>query len=834
MAKDSDRALLGLGVAFMVLASGPSTLAQTATVVLHVSPEGSDTNPGTAAEPFATLERARDAVRALKRKGLPAGGVTVRLRGGQYRLRQTFRLTPEDAGTAESPIRYEAFAGEKPVLSGGRPIVGWRKLAEDVPGLCAAARGKLWVADVPKGWRFHYLYVNGVAQQVARRPNHDDVFAWPDDITMGKPEPAGQLLTFPPGTLEDLPSNGDVEIIGCGVFWNGISVLKEIDAGASTARRHSRNPVFGKHYCLCNALALLDQPGEWCVDSTGGRVYYWPPDGVMAGKQVIAPGLCELVRFQGVEEKGPWVHHVVLRGLTFRYTDRLGEDRWPESWLKRNGENQDAAIFLQGVHDCTIEGNTIRDVGTYAVALDHHAQRVRVVGNEMANLGCGGVQMYGYGPGTTDVNKDNVVTRNHIHHIGLAPYWHAAAITLYGSGSNEISYNFLHDLPYAGISIAGVPPGAVNARGENQDAYGHTARWYACRADELPKEPVTRDTFRQYLHSGNNVIRRNIISQYMMKLGDGGALYAWWCGAGNRWTENVLRRAPEPRAAMATLYMDDGVDEQILERNVVWSPGHIADKGENKWVDNELSFPQKPAGFDAALVRIADEVQRQGGWPGDPLPALYPITVFGKRKFYEPTTVWFDYIDSTAVLRYTTDGSEPRANSPRYTAPFQLDKTTAIHVAAFAKDGRLLRKASADFTKWEPVPYTIGRWLTGRQLMDFQGVEIVGSQVWFCDDGKWVRLPPFDFGPAPPNRVELLLGVHPEYSGGRRAIEFRLEKPDGPPVGSLAPRPTGGWRQLEVQSTPIAIPPGVHVIVVRFKGHAVCNLAKWRFLADGN
>ena len=35
----------------------------------HVAPNGSDDNPGTHAAPFATLERARDAVRTLKAKG---------------------------------------------------------------------------------------------------------------------------------------------------------------------------------------------------------------------------------------------------------------------------------------------------------------------------------------------------------------------------------------------------------------------------------------------------------------------------------------------------------------------------------------------------------------------------------------------------------------------------------------------------------------------------------------------------------------------------------------------------------------------------------------------
>lgn len=44
----------------------------------HVAPGGSDANPGTKAKPFATLEAARNAIRAVKSKsGLPTGGLTV-------------------------------------------------------------------------------------------------------------------------------------------------------------------------------------------------------------------------------------------------------------------------------------------------------------------------------------------------------------------------------------------------------------------------------------------------------------------------------------------------------------------------------------------------------------------------------------------------------------------------------------------------------------------------------------------------------------------------------------------------------------------------------------
>ena len=75
----------------------------------HVSPTGSNLNPGTADQPFQTIERARDAIRVLKSKsGLPDGGVEVVIHGGEYRLTQTVELTPQDSGEKDRPIRYRA------------------------------------------------------------------------------------------------------------------------------------------------------------------------------------------------------------------------------------------------------------------------------------------------------------------------------------------------------------------------------------------------------------------------------------------------------------------------------------------------------------------------------------------------------------------------------------------------------------------------------------------------------------------------------------------------------------------------------------------------------
>ena len=85
-----------------------------------VATNGADSNPGTLAAPFLTLEAARNAVRNLQ--PLPVGGVTVWLRGGTYFRTNTFLLTSNDSGTMTSPVVYRGYPGETAVISAGKPI----------------------------------------------------------------------------------------------------------------------------------------------------------------------------------------------------------------------------------------------------------------------------------------------------------------------------------------------------------------------------------------------------------------------------------------------------------------------------------------------------------------------------------------------------------------------------------------------------------------------------------------------------------------------------------------------------------------------------------------
>jgi hypothetical protein len=82
--------------------------APAATYYIAPPPSGDDANPGTLAEPWATLQRAALALNP---------GDTVLVRGGSYAGGHFTR-----SGSAEQPITLAAFPGETPVIDADNPV----------------------------------------------------------------------------------------------------------------------------------------------------------------------------------------------------------------------------------------------------------------------------------------------------------------------------------------------------------------------------------------------------------------------------------------------------------------------------------------------------------------------------------------------------------------------------------------------------------------------------------------------------------------------------------------------------------------------------------------
>ncbi len=425
-------------------------------VTLYVSPQGRDSWPGRLDRPLATLAGARDKVRALRRGAALAGRpVTVLVRGGVYPLAAPLVFAPEDSGTADAPVTYAAYPGEKPVISGGRAITGWR-----------TAPNRLWVASVPRDggqpWEFRQLFAGD-----ARRPRtilprtgyyHIADAAPPSEA--GRPADG---FHYGAGELDPKWHNlGDVDLL-CFQIWSMARMrVKSLDeathlvrfAGATVSTDYWASLPKGNRYQAENVFeALPDEPGAWYLDRAAGLVYYHPLPGERRESFApIAPRLTQLLRFAGDPGAGKWVDHIVLRGLAFRHAD------WTMGPKGRSAAQAEvdlpAAVTGEGARDCRLEGCEVAQVGTYAVEWGRGCRRNVLTDCRLHDLGGGGVKIGGFSADAAGdaLARDNVVAHCRIFDGGKA---HPAAVGVWigQSPGNQILHNDIHDLYYTGVSV---------------------------------------------------------------------------------------------------------------------------------------------------------------------------------------------------------------------------------------------------------------------------------------------------------------------------------------------------------------------------------------------
>jgi hypothetical protein len=310
---------------------------------IYVAPGGLDSNPGSINQPKATLAAALRQARELRRLKDPSvkDGIHIIVKSGTYHLYEPLFVRPEDSGTETSPTIIEAAAGERPVLSGGVQIAGWKK-ASSVPGLPSAARGKVWVAEMPlvggRPLEFRQLWVNGQKAIRAKDSKGDSmnrILSW-DHKT--------ESCWIPKPKTGDLSSVEGLEML-IHQWWAIANIrVKSFRVQGDSAQLFFHQPesrVQSEHpwpavwiskktgnsaFYLTNAIQFLDSPGEWYLDQGNRKVYYWPRSGEnLNNVDVTVPSLETLVRMEGTIDNP--VSHFYFKGISFQYSTWLRPSR---------------------------------------------------------------------------------------------------------------------------------------------------------------------------------------------------------------------------------------------------------------------------------------------------------------------------------------------------------------------------------------------------------------------------------------------------------------------------------------------------------------------------
>lgn len=380
---------------------------------LYVSTTGSDSADGSKSQPFRTLNKAKEAVRAMDKS---KGDIVVEIADGFYTSDETIVFTEEDSGTENCTITYRAAAGAKPVLSGGEKLESAWQEADDVDWLTGGR--KAYKTPLTRGEKLRAVYVNGerasmtmktgkpvgaVGSYTVTKDQAD--WAWaPSTTTLY----TGTVLPASLGLSADTRNPQNIELES-GSRWakqlvcaetltetaeGDTEVTLQMPYGALAQNlgwNTEYNPTGSVDNDVVNVFEWLENPGEFYFDQAGSMLYYIPRDGEdMSTAEVVVPDKNTILEIAGDAEHSKYVENVVFEGLSFAYSDcQLYELEGSHGYASVQGAIMMKNFGLINQHDDIYR---TYDVPSAAVHVNT-AKNVRFLDGEIRHTGCLGIHM---------------------------------------------------------------------------------------------------------------------------------------------------------------------------------------------------------------------------------------------------------------------------------------------------------------------------------------------------------------------------------------------------------------------------------------------------------
>lgn len=582
----------------------------------YVSPSGNDSNDGSFALPFKTITKAQEIVRNNISGGM-TGDVNVYLQNGTYQITETLNFNQSDNGRDGHSVIYKAHPGHAPVVDGGYKIDPSSWIPHD---------GQIWKCKPGVG-EFRQLYVvtKEGKNHNTPKPNAGTI----DDAPYaGRPTSLSvQTSTYDgsgnwerrairarekvPEDTFTLESDGHGYKVSNG-FWSNLSEWKTPSSNTISEQLHyAKDLEFVYHMLWClrripvylvdeyegqnrivmqqpafhfarhqgygvnlgdwpditqpdwieNAYGLLNEPGEWYYDRFTGWLYYWPLDCEAPPNstniEFTVPRVQTLVEMNG--SKTSPVENIFFEGITFKHATWLRPSHHPAGFIDwqanviynydddfdgKTDERSPAAVVVSYANNITFERCVFTKLGSAGLDLYIGCQNSTVRGCTFDDISGTGINVGNYKPiynnSDPEVPRNNSIINNYITNIAVEFKGGHAIWTGY-TNSCRIEHNEISGTAYSALGLG----------------WGWSAAKTIC---------------------GNNSIQYNHITNYMMELQDGGAIYMLSQQNGTRVQYNRIHDG-----GGSGLYPDQGTYLTTWRYNVAYRSGNSLQDHSGWW-----------------------------------------------------------------------------------------------------------------------------------------------------------------------------------------------------------------------------------------------------------
>ncbi|MEV1014070.1 RICIN domain-containing protein [Micromonospora sp. NPDC049801] len=704
-------ALVAATLPAVVISQSPASAAVQETY--YVAPDGNDSNAGTQASPFKTVQRARDVVRTVNAN--MSGDINVYLRGGRYPVTSTVEFGASDSGTNGYRISYAAYPGETPILDGGVPVTGWTQHS-----------GNIWKAPLDRSTKLRTLYVNDKRAQMATKTVSSGGCYGTYNVTAGQASWAWESgsqcdgAKYSQNDFPAIPRNQDDIEIETGTTWttaivgvrqvttdgsNRVALFQQPGAAIAQGAFNGNAQVGGSHK-LMNAYEFLDAPGEFYFDKGTKTVYYYKASSEdMTNASVYAPNnVTTVLRVAGTSTTSH-ARNITFSGLTVQHSDwnlfnvagssfkqaqqgNLGAQAYAKGnfhvYYYRNVDVTPGIVQVQNADGILLQRNRVQHTGADGISMVNDVQNSQLIGNYTNDVAgsaidVGHPQHVYIGDGTSSnrekylpqvegLPKNIEIKNNYLYDSAVLFNGHSP-ISAYFVDTLTIQRNRIEKAPWSGITMGW---GWWNFDGSS----GSIA----------PNRPTTT--------ARNNTISYNHIIDTVQRLSDTAPIYTLGSQPGTTITNNYFQGVPSghkyglhPDEGSAYITFRDNV--LSIDKNVTWMI-NSDDFGRKHDLSitqiygpiNKVSNKNLPNSTVADILVSSDYV-----WPAaaygiaassgleDAYRDIIPASRFSVSNYVLPASTYVTSATATIPIRSTGDAGKSVWLAPLGTTTFTAGAT---------------------------------------------------------------------------------------------------------------------------------------------------------------